>query len=183
MLTAAPSAAPRKADGGSAYDFEFAGIDGRPLKLATWRGKGLLVVNTASYCGYTKQYAALEQLWTTYKKAGLIVLCVPSNDFGGQEPKDETEIQSFCERTFGVTFPLTAKQHVVGPDAHPFYKWAAAIMGSSGVPNWNFHKYLVGRDGHLLRAFSTRVEPTSPEVTEWIGKALAHSSVRPSGGE
>jgi glutathione peroxidase len=172
MWTAAPSAAPSKVVAGSVYDFEFLGIDGRPLKLVSWRGKVLLIVNTASFCGYTKQYAGLQDLWTRYEKAGLVVVGVPSNDFGGQEPKSEGEIKAFCQGAFGITFPLTSKQTVVGSNAHPFYKWAAETMGPDGVPKWNFHKYLIGRDGRLLKSFSTRLEPTSAEVTTWIEKAL-----------
>jgi glutathione peroxidase len=173
MWSAKPSMAPAKPSNGSAYDFAFTGIDGRPMKLSTWRGNSLLVVNTASFCGFTKQYAGLQELSTRYAPAGLVVIGVPSNDFGAQEPKSEGEIQSFCEGTFGVTFPLTAKQEVVGPNAHPFYKWAAGVMGPAGVPNWNFHKYLIGRNGRLLRSFATKVPPTSEEITGWIDKALA----------
>ena len=173
MWMATPSLVPSKVVDGSAYDFEFPGIDGKPVKLASWRGKALLVVNTASFCGYTKQYTGLQNLWTRYEKAGLVVIGVPSNDFGGQEPKSEGEIKTFCQGAFGITFPLTSKQAVVGPAAHPFYKWAAEVMGPEGVPNWNFHKYLIGRDGRLLRSFSTQLEPTSSDVTSWIEKALA----------
>jgi glutathione peroxidase len=173
MWTAAPSAAPTKSVGGSAYDFEFPGIDGTPMKLAAWKGKALLVVNTASFCGYTKQYAGLQKVWSRYENAGLVVIGVPSNDFGEQEPKSEDEIKSFCEGAFGVTFPMTSKQHVAGPNAHPFYKWAAATLDPSAAPKWNFHKYLVGRDGRLIRSFSTKVPPTSEDMTSWIEKALA----------
>jgi glutathione peroxidase len=173
MWTAAPSVAPVKSVSGTAYDFEFSTIDGKPMKLAAWRGKALLIVNTASFCGYTKQYAGLQELWTRYEKAGLVVIGVPSNDFGEQEPKSEGEIKTFCQGAFGVTFPLTSKQHVVGADAHPFYKWAAETMGPAGVPNWNFHKYLIGRDGRLLRSFSTKLPPLSEDITGWIDKALA----------
>ncbi|HVX35628.1 MAG TPA: glutathione peroxidase [Hyphomicrobium sp.] len=173
MWTAAPSVASSNPVKGLAYDFEFTGIDGKPLPLATWRDKVLLIVNTASFCGYTKQYAGLQELWMRYEKAGLVVIGVPSNDFGEQEPKSEGEIKTFCQGAFGVTFPLTSKQHVVGREAHPFYKWAAEAMGPAGVPNWNFHKYLVGRDGRLLRSFSTKLPPESAEITGAIEKALA----------
>jgi glutathione peroxidase len=177
MWTGAPSVGPSKVVTGTAYDFAFSGIDGKPLQLADWRGKVLLVVNTASFCGYTKQYAGLQELWTRYEKAGLVVIGVPSNDFGGQEPKSEGEIKSFCQGAFGVTFPLTSKQVVIGSEAHPFYKWAADAIGPKGLPNWNFHKYLIGRDGRLLRSLSTRLAPASEEVTSWIEKALAeHAS-------
>ena len=177
MWTGAPGVGPSKVVTGTAYDFAFSGIDGKPLQLADWRCKVLLVVNTASFCGYTKQYAGLQELWTRYEKAGLVVIGVPSNDFGGQEPKSEGEIKSFCQGAFGVTFPLTSKQVVIGLEAHPFYKWAADAIGPKGLPNWNFHKYLIGRDGRLLRSLSTRLAPASEEVTSWIEKALAeHAS-------
>lgn len=173
MWTAAPSLAPSNEIAGSAYDFTFQGIDGKPIALAEWRGKPILVVNTASFCGYTKQYAGLQALWSKYREAGLIVLGVPSNDFADQEPKSESEIKTFCQGAFGVTFPLAAKQHVTGADAHPFYKWAADAMGPSGLPNWNFHKYLIGRDGRLLRSFSTQLDPQSEEIDTWVVKALS----------
>ena len=183
MWTAAPSVAPLKPVDGLAYDFEFTGIDGKPMSLSDFRGKVLLIVNTASFCGYTKQYAGLQDLWSRYEKAGLVVIGVPSNDFGEQEPKSEGEIKTFCQGAFGVTFPLTSKQHVVGPDAHPFYKWAAEAMGPAGVPNWNFHKYLVGRDGRLLRSFSTKLSPESPEITGPIEKALAENAASPDAAQ
>ncbi len=173
MLLAAPSSGPAGAATGSAYDFEFQSIDGSPLKLADWRGKALLVVNTASFCGYTKQYEGLQKLWSTYEAAGLVVVGVPSNDFGNQEPNGEGEIKKFCEGAFGITFPLTTKQPVISPTAHPFYKWATAAAGADGQPNWNFHKYLIGRDGRLVRSFSTQTTPLSAELTGWIEKVLA----------
>ena len=172
MLIGPLSRAPARAVAGSAYDFEFSAIDGGPLRLSDWRGKALLIVNTASLCGFTKQYAGLEELWRRYREAGLVVIGVPSNDFAGQEPKAEREIKAFCESKFGITFPLTSKQVVSGPGAHPFYRWAAEAFGRRGVPRWNFHKYLIGRDGKLLRSFSTRLPPTAPDVTGWIEKAL-----------
>ncbi|MFT3731559.1 MAG: glutathione peroxidase [Hyphomicrobium sp.] len=173
MLTANKSSAPSNPVSGSAYDFEFVGIDGAPMKLADWRGQPLLIVNSASLCGFTKQYTGLQELWRRYERDGLVVIAVPSNDFGEQEPSPDGEIRTFCQGVFGVTFPLTTKQSVVGEAAHPFYKWAADAMGQSGIPTWNFHKYLVGRDGQLLRSFSTKLSPTSPEIVSWIEKALA----------
>ena len=168
MSTAAAEPAP-----GSAFDFSFTSIDGKPMALADWRGKILLVVNTASFCGFTKQYAGLQALWTKYESKGLIVVGVPSNDFGGQEPKAESEIKKFCEGAFGITFPLTDKQSVTGPSAHPFYKWAAASAGEGGAPSWNFHKYLIGKDGRLLRSFSSRMSPESEDLMREIESALA----------
>ncbi|MEQ1653803.1 MAG: glutathione peroxidase [Hyphomicrobium sp.] len=179
-LFTAPSIKPAaSAAKGSAFDFAFNAIDGTPMKLADWRGKVLLVVNTASFCGFTKQYAGLQQLWSKYEAQGLVVVGVPSNDFGGQEPKAEGEIKKFCEGAFGVTFPLTAKQVVVGDGAHAFYKWAA---GPDGLPNWNFHKYLVGRDGRLIASLSTRAAPDSPEVVGAIEKALAEPAPHAAAG-
>lgn len=173
-LWAAPmSVAAAETASGSAYDFSFTSIDGKPMALAEWRGKVLLVVNTASFCGFTKQYAGLQALWTKYESKGLVVVGVPSNDFGGQEPKAEGEIKKFCEGAFGITFPLTDKQAVTGSGAHPFYKWAAAAAGVGGEPGWNFHKYLIGKDGRLLRSFSSRMPPESEDLTREIEKALA----------
>ncbi|MET1047514.1 MAG: glutathione peroxidase [Hyphomicrobium sp.] len=173
MLTATSSTPPVNTVAGSAYDFEFMGIDGEPIKLADWRGRPLLLVNSASLCGFTKQYAGLQELWRRYEKDGLVVVAVPSNDFGEQEPDADGEIRTFCQGVFGVTFPIASKHPIVGAEAHPFYKWAAAVMGPSGTPSWNFHKYLVGRDGMLLRSFSTKLSPTSSEMVSWIEKALA----------
>lgn len=155
--------------GTTAFDFEFRSIDGKPMPLSAWRGKALLVVNTASFCGYTKQYKGMQDVWSRYEDKGLVVIGVPANDFY-QEPEGESNIKQFCEGAYGVTFPLTSKQSVTGDEAHPFYKWAAQV---AGPPNWNFHKYLIGRDGRLVRAFSTKLDPTSEEITGWIDKVLA----------
>ncbi len=171
MLLAPSSRAPAENAAGSAYDFSFQSIDGTPMKLSDWRGRVLLIVNTASFCGFTKQYAGLQDLWSRYDGEGLIVVGVPSNDFGGQEPNSENEIKKFCQGAFGVTFPLTQKQVVTGEGAHPFYIWAAQAGG--GPPAWNFHKYLIGKDGRLLRAFSSRVAPMSGDLTAAIERALA----------
>lgn len=157
---------------GSAFEFAFTAIDGKPMPLETFRGKALLIVNTASFCGYTSQYAGLQALHDKYEKAGLVVIGVPSNDFGAQEPKGEAEIATFCQGAFGVTFALTDKQTVKGPKAHPFYKWAAVTLGGTASPKWNFHKYLVGRDGTLLSAFATSVAPQDPKVITAIEAAL-----------
>jgi glutathione peroxidase len=172
MWTRARSVAPTKPVRGTAYDFEFSGIDGKPLALGAYRGKALLVVNTASLCGFTKQYEGLQALWQRYEAAGLVVIGVPSNDFGEQEPNSNGEIKAFCQREFDVTFPLTSKQVVVGPHAHPFYKWTAEAMGPRGVPAWNFHKYLIDREGRLLLSFSTKVPPNSAEITSAISSAV-----------
>lgn len=161
---------------GSAFDFEFQSIDGTPMPLAGFKGRVLLVVNTASFCGYTRQYEALQALWAKYEPRGLVVIGVPSNDFGGQEPKAEGEIASFCKGAFGVTFPLTSKTQVVGAGAHPFYAWAMRTLGPSASPGWNFHKYLVGRDGRLIASFSTAKSPNSDDIIAAIEAALAKTA-------
>ena len=155
----------------SAYDFDFAGIEGGALPLKAWKGKPILVVNTASFCGFTPQYTDLEKLWRKYKDRGLVVLGVPSNDFGQQEPGSAKEIKAFCE-TYDVSFPLTEKAKVLGADAHPFYRWVAAELGDAGVPRWNFHKYLIDANGELAGAWPSRVTPLSKEVTEAVEQAL-----------
>jgi glutathione peroxidase len=168
--------APAAADGetaATAHDFAFTSIEGEPLPLASFRGKTVLVVNTASFCGFTRQYAGLQEVWERYRDRGLVVLGVPSNDFGGQEPGSEAEIKKFCEVNFDVDFPLTEKEQVVGPTAHPFYRWAAAQLGTAAAPRWNFHKYLVGPDGRLVAWFPTATEPTAPEVVEAIEASLS----------
>ncbi len=152
----------------SAYDFSFTSIDGGQLPLALHRGKPVLVVNTASFCGFTRQYQDLQSLWSRYRDRGLVVLGVPSNDFGNQEPGSEAEIKQFCEVNFAVDFPLTAKAHVVGPNAHPFYKWAQAELGPQTAPRWNFHKYLIAPDGMVVRFFPTMTSPLSEGVTRAI---------------
>src|SRR5262245_48251133 len=166
---------PAAADSGKAlaYDFSFEAIEGGRMPLAQWRGKVLLVVNTASFCGFTPQYEGLQALWQRYLEQGLVVIGVPSNDFGRQEPNSEAEILGFCKGAYNVSFPLTSKQVVSGREAHPFYRWAADRLGAGAAPKWNFHKYLVGRDGALLGAFPTRVTPQSPELIQAIEAALA----------
>jgi glutathione peroxidase len=167
--------APAAANGGAAataHDFAFTAIEGEPLPLASFKGKTVLVVNTASFCGFTRQYAGLQEVWERYRDRGLVVLGVPSNDFGGQEPGSEAEIKKFCEVNFDVDFPLTEKERVVGPDAHPFYRWAAEQLGPAAAPRWNFHKYLVGPDGRLVAWFPTKTEPTAPEVSEAVEVSL-----------
>lgn len=160
----------------NAHGFTFNGIDGKPLPLKDFKGKVLLVVNTASECGYTPQYGDLEELWRKHRAAGLAVLGVPCNDFGGQEPGTATEIAGFCVRNHGVTFPLTEKYAVKGEAAHPFYRWAGEQAGLPGRPKWNFHKYLVGGDGQFLGWFSSRAGPMGPKIGAAVAKALAAAS-------
>ena len=155
----------------SAFEFDFTTIDGKPMPLKTYEGKVLLVVNVASYCGLTPQYEGLEALSKRYADQGLVVIGVPANDFGAQEPGTEAEIHSFCTTKFAVTFPMTTKQPVVGAGAHPFYQWAVAELGTDAAPKWNFHKYLVGRDGRIA-SFGSRTAPDAPELVGAIEAAL-----------
>ena len=157
----------------SAYDFTMTTIEGAPMPLAQYKGRVLLIVNTASFCGFTPQYEALEALSEKYKARGLTVLGVPSGDFAGQEYDDNTKIKAFCTAKFGIKFPLAEKADVIGPNAAPFYKWASATMGDAAVPKWNFHKILVGRDGRLIAAFPSKVTPDSPALVAAVDKALA----------
>jgi glutathione peroxidase len=157
----------------SAYDIDMTAIDGKPLPLANYKGQVMLVVNTASFCGYTPQYEALQKLHESYKAKGFTVLGVPSGDFKGQEYGSNKEIAQFCESKFGIRFPMAEKAKVVGANAAPFYRWAATELGPDNVPKWNFHKYLVGRDGQLISAFPSKVRPDDPQVTAAIERALA----------
>jgi len=156
----------------SAHDFTFTSIDGAPLALADFAGKALLVVNTASECGFTPQYAGMQSLWRTYRDRGLVVLGVPSDDFGGQEPGTESQIAAFCTGRFGVDFPMTSKQTVVGADAHPFYRWIAETLGEGAAPRWNFHKYLFDPAGEAVEVFSSRVDPMAPALTKVVESVL-----------
>jgi glutathione peroxidase len=148
----------------TAYDFTFEAIDGTPMPLAGFRGKTLLIVNTASFCGFTHQYAGLQKLYEKEQANGLVVIGVPANDFGAQEPGSNAEIATFCQGAFNITFPLTAKQTVKGENAHPFYRWARTVLGDAKTPRWNFHKYIVDPDGKLVAAFPSTVEPDSVQL-------------------
>lgn len=158
-------------DGKSLYDFSFRSIDGEDLPLSTFKGKALLVVNTASRCGFTKQYEGLQSLYEDYQDRGLVVLGVPSNDFMGQEPGSNEDIKAFCETTFGITFPMTEKVSVKGKDAHPFYLWASA-QEKGGAPAWNFHKYLFSPDGVLVSSYGSRTAPDDRGFVAAIDAAL-----------
>ena len=158
----------------TAYGFSFAGLDGKEIKLSDFAGKPLLVVNTASLCGYTPQYAGLQALWTRFGERGLVIVGVPSNDFGGQEPGGASDIAHTAHEGYGVTFPLAAKADVRGANPHPFYKWAAAERPLD-TPRWNFHKYLIGRDGHVVASFPAQVAPDDPKLLAAIDKELARA--------
>jgi glutathione peroxidase len=176
LATTSPSVTAKDApQSGSAYDFSFTAIDGKPMPLDAYKGKALLVVNTASFCGFTQQYKGLQALFDKYENKGLVVIGVPSNDFGGQEPGSATQIKDFCEGAFGITFPLTEKVPVTGEAAHPFYKWAAATLGPKSAPGWNFHKFLVARDGRVVKSFYSGVAPDSSDLIAAVETELAKS--------
>jgi glutathione peroxidase len=156
----------------TAYAFSFPALAGGDIRLADYAGHPLLVVNTASLCGFTPQYAGLQQLWTEFHDRGLTIIGVPSNDFGAQEPGGATEIAETAQHQYGVTFPIAAKAVVKGSKAHPFYKWAADARPKD-VPRWNFHKYLIGRDGYIAEAFPETVEPADTRVKTAVARALA----------
>jgi len=157
----------------TAYDFAFKSIDGAALPMTNFKGKTVLVVNVASQCGLTPQYSGLEALWKAKKDKGLVVLGVPANNFGSQEPGTEGEIKTFCETKFGIDFPMTAKEDVIGPNAHPMYKWLAGELGEDAAPKWNFHKYLIAKDGTIAGVFGPRTTPDDPEMNKAIDQALA----------
>jgi glutathione peroxidase len=158
----------------TAYAFSFPALDGGDIRLSAYAGHPLMVVNTASLCGYTPQYGGLQELWTEFHGRGLMILGVPSNDFGGQEPGGRTEIAETAQHQYGVTFPVAAKAVVKGPNAHPFYKWAAEARPKD-VPTWNFHKYLIGRDGYIAEVFPSAIEPSDTRIKTAIARALADS--------
>jgi len=158
----------------TASAFSFPALTGDEIRLADYATTPLLVVNTASQCGYTPQYAGLQELWTEFHARGLTIIGVPSNDFGGQEPGGMAEIVDTAQHQYGVTFPIAAKSVVLGPKAHPFYKWAADARPKE-TPRWNFHKYLIGRDGYIADVFASTVEPTDTRVKTAIARALAVS--------
>ena len=158
----------------SLYDFDAVSIAGKPAKFSSQRGKVMLIINTASACGFTPQFAGLEKLWQDYAARGLVVVGFPSNEFGGQDPGNNDEIASFCQLNYGVSFPMMAKTQVNGSDAHPLWQWlkgeAPGLLGSQGI-KWNFTKFLVGRDGQVIRRYAPNDAPET--LRKDIEKALA----------
>ena len=144
--------------------------DGKPMPLCQYAGKVILVVNTASFCGFTSQYEGLEKLYAQLKDRGLVVLGFPSNDFGEQEPGSDKEIADFCRLTYGVEFPMVAKTTVKGRDANPFYQKLAELTGSK--PRWNFHKYLINRDGTQVVAYTSFTKPEDKDLLKKIDEFL-----------
>ncbi len=170
LFTVALSANSQEA---SVHDFSFKTIDGDAMPMSQFAGKVVLLVNTASKCGYTPQYEGLQTLWSTYKDKGLVVVGVPSNDFRQQEPGTAAEIKEFCEINYGVNFPLAEKNKVIGDDAHPLYVWLKEKLGRESRPKWNFHKYLIDSKGNPVAFFPTKTEPMSQEVLAKIDAELS----------
>ena len=156
------------------HDFEALSIDGKPAQFASQRGKVLLIVNTASRCGFTPPFAGLQKLWETYRDRGLVVVGFPSNEFGNQDPGSDDEIASFCQLNYGVDFPMMAKVQVNGAQAHPLWKWltrqAPGVLGTTSV-KWNFTKFLVGKDGRVIRRYAPNDAPQT--LARDIEEALA----------
>ena len=155
-----------------AYDFQFKDLDGSALNLSEYKGKVIIIVNVASQCGFTKQYEDMQNIWEKYQSKGIVMLGIPSNDFGKQEPGTSEEIKNFCEAKFGITFPMTEKVSVKGPGSHPFYIWARENHGKSAIPKWNFHKIIVGRNGKIDDTFASITNPSSKKFIEAIEKSL-----------
>ena len=154
------------------YDLNIKSIDGDELNITKMSGKTILLVNVASNCGFTKQYDELQQLYDEYKNRGLIVIGVPSNQFGGQEPGTESEIKDFCETNFNITFPITSKYDVKGSNAHPLYLWAKETFGKSAVPKWNFHKILINKEGKVEDTYLSFTNPLSNKITKKLEQIL-----------
>jgi len=155
-----------------AYDFNFNDLDGSIINLSEYKNKVIVIINVASQCGFTKQYNDMQKIWDKYQEKGLIMMGVPSNDFGKQEPGTNKEIKNFCESKFGITFPMTEKIIVKGENAHPFYLWAKKNHGNSAVPKWNFHKIIIGKSGKIEDTFASITKPTSKKFISALEKAL-----------
>jgi glutathione peroxidase len=174
MWPFSPSAAEKNDQ--NMYDFSFKTLmGGKPMPLSNYKGKVLLIVNTASKCGFTQQYEGLEKLYAAYKDKGLVIIGVPSNDFGAQEQGSSEEIAQFCKLNYGVSFPMASKEIVSGDDAHPFYQYARKKLGFGTAPKWNFHKYLVNRKGVLIDYFNSTTSPDSSRVKSAIESALSET--------
>ena len=156
----------------SFFNFVINDINEKQIQLSEFDNKVVLLVNVASNCGFTKQYTGLQKLYDDYKEKGLIVLGVPSNQFGGQEPGSNKEIKDFCEVNFNINFPMTSKYDVKGANAHPIYKWAKETFGKSTVPKWNFHKILINKDGRIIDTYSSFTSPLSKKIISKIEKTL-----------
>jgi glutathione peroxidase len=154
------------------FDFTLEDINEKKISTSVFKGKTILLVNVASNCGFTKQYTELQTLYDNYKSKGLVVLGVPSNQFGGQEPGSNNQIKDFCETNFNITFPMTSKYKVKGDNAHPIYLWAKKNYGSSAVPKWNFHKILINKNGKIQKTYSSFTTPLSKKIIKEIENIL-----------
>ncbi len=154
-----------------ATDFSFKSVDGNVVDLGNFKDKVIVVVNVASRCGFTNQYKDLQTLWIEYKDEGLVIVGVPSNNFR-QEPGTNQQIKKFCETTFGIDFPITEKQNVIGAEAHPFFLWAKNNHGSSAIPKWNFHKIIIGKNGKIVDTFASITRPSSKKFIASIKKEI-----------
>ena len=146
------------------FDLNIKSIDGKEINFSEYKNKTILIVNVASKCGFTKQYADLQTLYENYRDKGLVVIGVPSNQFGGQEPGTNSEIKNFCETNFNITFPITDKVNVKGDNAHDVYVWAKENFGNSAVPKWNFHKILINKEGKIEETYGSFVKPMSKKI-------------------
>ena len=154
------------------FDFKINSINGDSLDISKYTGKTILLVNVASNCGFTKQYDGLQKLYDDFKNKGLVVIGVPTNQFGGQEPGTETEIKNFCETNFNITFPMTSKYDVKGDNAHPIYIWAKDTFGKSTIPKWNFHKILINKNGKIEDTFASFTGPLSNKIINKLNQIL-----------
>ena len=155
-----------------AYEYKFNDLDGKEINLNEFKNKAIVVINVASRCGFTKQYEDMQKIWDKYQGKGVVMLGVPSNDFGKQEPGSNQEIKNFCEAKFGITFPMTEKVSVKGENAHPFYLWAKKNHGKSAIPKWNFHKIMIGRNGKVVDTFASITNPSSKKFIIALEEAL-----------
>ncbi|MBD1157507.1 glutathione peroxidase [Pelagibacterales bacterium SAG-MED20] len=154
------------------FDLNIESINGEIINLDKYQNKTILLVNVASNCGFTKQYTSLQKLYEKYKEKGFVIIGVPSNQFGGQEPGTNKEIKNFCETNFNITFPITGKTEVKGDNAHEIYYWAKINHGKSTVPKWNFHKILINKSGKIQKTFNSFVEPLSNKLINEIESIL-----------
>ena len=154
------------------FDLSIKSIDGEELILNQYKNKTILIVNVASKCGFTKQYAGLQELYEKYQEKGFIIIGIPSNQFGGQEPGSDNDIKNFCETNFNITFPMSSKVNVKGDNIHEIYSWAKENHGKSTIPKWNFHKILINKNGKIQNTFNSFVKPLSKKVIEEIESIL-----------
>ena len=155
-----------------AYDFSFKDLDGTVLNLSEYKGKVIVVINVASQCGFTNQYEDMQKIWEKYQAKGIVILGVPSNDFGNQEPGNNDDIKNFCEAKFGISFPMTEKVKVKGDNAHPFYIWAKENHGKSAIPKWNFHKIIINKEGKVFETFTSITNPSSKKFINILEKLI-----------